>query len=317
MSLHGYNVCLLDILGFSKRIKDPNGLEKIKDVYLKLMDSVSSMHAKYDKLISSGFFECAYWSKDYITSKIKICVLYKINALYGSDTILIWSNRTWKRYEDAGCPEDIHLPSKWSSYPTPCDPFIQVCNELICRSLELGLPLRGALSTGDCYFDFDKHIYIGKPIVEASELEKLQRIIGASFCNSFEEQIIPKRFFCNMDDYIKKEFDGEKIDPSKYTRQNVLNWPRYWKETRGSDALEVIENIDFGEHDDIKKNTIRLIEKSQSQNHLFTNEEDVEIANVYKDYFNNCGLNLRLSYDGKDWDIADIDSLNKYVRDKK
>lgn len=318
MSMHGYNVCLLDILGFSKRIKEPNGLEKIKDVYLKLMESVSSMHEEYDKQLSSGIFESAYWSKDLITSKPKICVLYKINALYGSDTILIWSNRTWKNHEDAGCPVDVHLPIKWSSYPKPCDPFIEICNEVICRSIELGLPLRGALSTGECYFDFDKHIYIGKPIVEASELEKLQRIIGASFCNSFEEQIIPKRFYFTMDKYIKGVFNGNVIDPSIYTNQNVLDWPRYWRKTRKADLKDAIDLINFGEQQDIKDNTLRMIDESEKFYEKYISYEESEILHVYKEYFNfNSGLPIRKFLNGKDWEIADIDYINTTIRGVK
>lgn len=308
MISHGYNICFLDILGFSDKIKIEGGLEIIKEKYIKLTDAITSINEKYKEVISKGIFEGSYWSHS------DIAVFYKINVIYGSDTIIIWADRTWENAKKISDPEKVHPASKWEVFPKVCDPFLAICNEIICKSIELDLPLRGALSTGEGYFDFDKYIFIGKPIVEASELEKLQNIIGASFCLSFEDQIIPERFSLQFDNYLKTTYKGFAINPNDYTNQNLLDWPRHWRNTRSEDILAAMSKLDFGTRNDIKKNTIKFIRKSYDNRNNLISSEETKIANVYKDIYNLCGLPLRLEWKHDHWDIGDFDELSSYVR---
>lgn len=199
---YGYNVCFLDILGFSDKISKEGGLEEIKAKYLKLTEIINSINEKYKDILSTGFGE-----NSYATIDNNVGVFYKTNILYGSDSIVIWADRTWEPAKKIESKEKVHFATPWIGFPKPCDPFIDICNEIICASIELDLPLRGALSSGNAHFDFDKYIFIGKPIVESVQLEKIQDIIGATFCKSFEEQIIPKRFYLPFDNYLKKEYD--------------------------------------------------------------------------------------------------------------
>jgi hypothetical protein len=295
---YGYNVCFLDILGFSNKISKEGGLEEIKDKYLKLTEVVRNINENYNDILSSGFGE-----NSYATADGDVGVFYRTNLIYGSDSIIIWADRTWKPAKKVESPDKVHFATKWLGFPKPCDPFIDICNEIICKSIELDLPLRGALSTGNAYFDFEKYIFIGKPIAEAAQLEKIQNIIGASFCKSFEEQIIPKRFMLSFDDYLKVEEKGcEKLTneikkANAITNQNLLDWPRHWRKTRDKDISDVLEEIDFGPRKDIKDNTLRFIEESKKYKDKYLTKEETNIKNVYSEAYENCGLPIRLIKD--------------------
>lgn len=292
---YGYNVCFLDILGFSNKISKESGLDEIKTKYLKLTEIINSINEKYQDILSAGFGESSYATIDN-----NVGLFYKTNILYGSDSIVIWADRTWEAAKQIESIEKVHFAAKWIGFPKPCDPFIDICNEIICASIELDLPLRGALSTGNAYFDFDKYIFIGKPIVESVQLEKIQNIIGATFCKSFEEQIIPKRFFMTFDKYLKEEdekcekLNTEILKAKSNTNMNLLDWPRHWRNTRTENLIKAIERVDFGPRPDIKRNTLRFIEKSAELNELFISKEETNIKDVYREAYANCGLPIRL-----------------------
>lgn len=307
MNNHGYNVCFLDILGFSKKISQDGGLEMIKDKYLQLAESIRLINDRYNEVISKGINEGSYWDESG-----DIGVFYKVNVLYGSDSIVIWSDRTWENFKKIEDISTIHPASKWESFPKVCDPFIQVCNEIICKSIELDLPLRGALSLGDAYFDFDKYIFIGKPIVEAAYLEGLQNLVGASFCLSFDNQIIPKKFYLNFDNYTKLEYKGTKIIIGDYTNQNVLDWPRHWRETRKDDLITAIEKLDFDSRVDIQENTLRFIKESETYKDKFISKSESSIQCVYDEYYSTCGLPIRLMWKHDHWTIGDFKTLNTF-----
>jgi hypothetical protein len=292
---YGFNVCFLDILGFSNKISKEGGLMEIKEKYLKLTDIVTSINERYKDIISTGFGE-----NSYATSDGNIGVFYKTNIIYGSDSIIIWADRTWEPAKKIENPEKVHFAAKWIGFPKPCDPFIDICNEIICTSIELDLLLRGAISTGDAYFDFDKYIFIGKPIVEATQLEKVQNIVGATFCKSFEKQIIPKRFLLPFDNYLKQEDEKcekqyrEILKAKSNTNMNLLDWPRHWRSTRTENLTNTIEEIDFGPGIDIKANTLRFIEKSSEFTEKYISKEETNIKSVYSEAYLDCGLPIRL-----------------------
>ncbi|MDD4994107.1 MAG: hypothetical protein PHR83_17955 [Paludibacter sp.] len=292
---YGYNVCFLDILGFSNKISKEGGLIEIKEKYIKLTEIVIAINEKYKDILSTGFGENSYATLD-----DNVGVFYKTNIIYGSDSIVIWADRTWEPAKKIESIEKVHFAAKWIGFPKPCDPFIDICNEIICASIELDLPLRGALSSGNAYFDFDKYIFIGKPIVEATQLEKIQDIVGATFCKSFEEQIIPKRFFLTFDNYLKvedencKKLNKEIIKAKSNTNMNLLDWPRHWRNTRTKNLIETIEKIDFGTRVDIKANTLRFIEKSTELQDMYLSKEETNIKDVYSEAYANCGLSIRL-----------------------
>ena len=63
------------------------------------------------------------------------------------------------------------------SKPVPLVEFWNTCAELLCRSIEFDLPIRGAVSTGDAIFDTENKVYLGEPIVDTARLENKQQAI--------------------------------------------------------------------------------------------------------------------------------------------
>lgn len=284
-NIHGYNFCFLDILGFRNKITKENGLEEIKYKYLKLIEKVKTINDRYNGLYKiPGIYESVYWEGG--KREKEVMIFDKINTIYGSDSILIWTKRTWEEYEYRNDSKNIHIADKWIAHPRPCDNFLNICNEIICTSIELELPLRGAITIGEGYFDDKEHIYLGKPIVEAYEFEGKQHIVGASFCESFKNQIIPKRYSLEFYNYLKG--DGAILK-----RGNLLDWPRHWRKTRpDKDLKEAIHKIDFdGDPNKLdgvsikKLNTIRFIEESEKFKDKFISKEETSIIQVYKEYY--------------------------------
>lgn len=293
MSYHGYNVCFLDILGFKNMICQDNGLELIKDKYIKLTEKVNSINERYEYIELHGHFkESPYWYINETNNEPDLFIFSKVNLLYGSDSIIIWADRTWADFEKLEDKSTVFFATQWMKHPKICDYFIDICNEIICYALELELPLRGALSMGDGFFNFDKHIFIGKPIVEAVELEKEQNIIGASFCNSFEKQIIPNRYTIEYNECLKK---NSKKNLDNYTKGNLLDWPRHWRDTRKTNPKLIIEKLDFNGHDDKKNNTLKFIDKSYKYKDMYVSFEETSILYVYKYFYDrSCEFPLRL-----------------------
>lgn len=309
---HGYNVCFLDILGFSNKICSEGGLDLIKNAYLNLTKTISGINGRYEEVTGKGIIEGAYWSSSQNGTKNDVGIFYPSFLLYGSDSIIIWSNRTWEMTEKLGDNGLKHPANKWMLGPKPCDPFLTICNEIICKSIELGLPLRGAISTGEGYFDFNNHIFIGKPIVEAVKLEPYQHIIGASFCRSFENQIIPTHFKLQFDNYLKNEVCKRQLDPNSFPSETLLDWPRHWLKTRETNIVEVIKKIDFGDELLKQQNTIRFIEKSQYR--YISNPEEKGILENYSGYYDmTIGLPIRMQLKNGNWVVGDFSELNNYI----
>ena len=49
---------------------------------------------------------------------------------------------------------------------------MQMCIDLFCYGLELGIPLRGGLDVGDAHMDKTKNTYLGPALIDAAEAEK-------------------------------------------------------------------------------------------------------------------------------------------------
>lgn len=274
---HGYLVGLFDILGFERKLASV-GLAKMLAHYEALIESV-----KYRKeherrvFIDMNFKESPYWS-----AEGDVSIFSKTHGAYASDSMLLWANRTWPEAR-AKSTEDFKRLSKdpasgWQYHPIPCDNFLEVCNELVCHGLEVGLPLRGAVSMGEAVLDQDRNIFLGQPIVDAARLEHGQRFIGASLCKRFEEQTIPRRFLIHFEKHLKEECKNE-------SGGFVLDWPRHWRRTRTKNLVRIIEamNVDR-RYAPYYENTLDLIAASASFSGQFESLEDTSIRSIYKEF---------------------------------
>lgn len=248
---HEYMVGLFDILGFESRLNNL-GLSGMLEKYELLIDVANSNNAKHDR-IKEMKMHGAFWTMDG-EAKAKPFISYEIRAAYASDSILVWAKRA---LGGAGMIKD----GKLCHPPVPCDDFLYVCNELICRSLEIGLPLRGAVSMGEAYINEERNIYLGSPLVDVARLEKRQVFIGASPCVSFLKQPVLSPFLLPYKSHLKPLKNNEK----ELTFGTVLDWPRYWRATRKTDVAEIVRQLntdsDFSPY---YENTLKLIDFSNS-----------------------------------------------------
>lgn len=285
-SYYGYFVGLFDILGFEERFKN-SGLAKMLNYYEALIGGVERRNNQMNHIFGDlGFDEAPYWC-----ANAEIAILSKTQGAYASDSILLWGNRTWPEARNKDIQDfkqQINkLDNGWQFHPIPCENFLNDCNELICSSLEVGLPLRGALSVGQAVLDKERNIYLGLPIIEAARLEKIQKFIGVSFCEAFMEQFIPKRFLLNFDKHLESNSQGGHF---------VLDWPRHWRKTRSTNLDKVISGLNKdSRYKSYYKNTFDLIAHSNKFSEQFESHMDTSIRVLYQEFsFSNNELSIQV-----------------------
>lgn len=274
---HGYSVALFDILGFEQRLAR-FGLAEMLARYERLIDAVDYRKEQVERVFGDiGMDEAPHW-----LNNGDVFLFTKTHGAYASDSILLWADRTWPEARNASEDEFERLaenPSDgWMYQPIPCDDFLDVCNDLMCRGLEVGLPLRGAVAVGDAALIPDRNVFIGQPIVDAARLENGQQFIGTSFCKSAVNQIVPARYSLPFDRHIK---DSHKILWGGAT----LDWPRHWRRTRKVDLSTVVAalNVD-SKYGSYYENTLDFIAYSQQFSNAFESAEEVSIRSNYAQF---------------------------------
>lgn len=258
---HTYNIALFDVLGFSDLLKS-EGLDSIVQRYGQLTGEVQRQNAAYEEYYGVGFDTSAYW-----TAEGDIVTPQPCEAAYASDSFVVWSHayfpaaRPLSQNERSAFAQDPK--SGWKYSPVPCDQFLTMCCELMCKSVECGLPLRGAIAMGQAVMDRNSGCYLGEPIVEAALLEKAQAALGLSLCSSFMQQHVPARFTRVYDRHIKSG-----AHPSWSGR--ALAWDKHWRRTRRNDCRLSIERLAKGSGAAFHyySNTLRMIDSSMQDDQL-------------------------------------------------
>jgi hypothetical protein len=272
---HTYFLALFDVLGFENRFQQL-GLTEMARRYETLIDGVDQQNRRFAEVFGVfDFKESAYWS-----AEGEIAILHRLWGAYASDSILVWAHSAWPEARGK-TPDELEELAKnptegWCYETIPCELFLRGCSELICRSIEVGLPLRGALAMGTAILDEARGVYLGAPLIEAARLERDQTIIGASLCESFMRQTIPRRFQLPVDTHLKPNHSGTFGGA-------ILDWPRHWRRTRTDDARRHV--VDLSEDAGSKKlyyeNTLQLLDLSHQQRGAFESPEDVLIRSLY------------------------------------
>lgn len=270
-----YFLALFDVLGFRNKF-DALGLSGIADRYDLLICGVDRHNEHNAEVFGDGDFkESAYW-----TAEGGVVIFTKVFGAYASDSILIWAHSAWPEARDKTNEQRSELakdPARgWMFQTIPCDPFLTVCNELICHSIEVGLPLRGALSMGPAILDESRRVFLGAPLIEAATLERGQRMIGASLCPSLTGQTIPARFRLPFDGHMKAGY-GDAYSGM------ALDWPRHWRKTRtGGARLQVRElSQNAGDAAVYYENTLQFIDFSNQHRDMHEAPTDVSVRRAY------------------------------------
>lgn len=285
-----FALCFFDVLGFTNRFSEL-GLGGMLQRYLRLTNIVDARNAHMLRLFQAmEFSESAYW-----TAEGDAFIFSRIFGSYVSDSLLLWSNAN---FPEARYPAALNLTSEehlqrvsepaegWKYHIIPCDNLLDVCNEVLCHSLEIGLPLRGGLALGEAVLHIDKGIFLGQPLIDAARMEAAQLLIGASFTSSFMRQIVPPRYVVPFNTHLKSTCEGLFAD-------HVLDWPRHWRATRSEDLRKVVQSLNTTPSASMYyENTLQLIEASEARANFFSSPEETSIRRAYPQ-FSSDGIELR------------------------
>lgn len=196
--------CFLDVLGFSNLLRDMS-LEIVYSTYKVLIESAG--HQEHNGLVFSEGAGHPYFAMESLESS------------YFSDTLVFWC-----RYGPR------HLQSLAFSMM-----------EVLCMSVEIELPLRGAISVGEAILDKGKGHFVGKPIVSAADAEKVQRWIGITLSKEFRDppfnQGFSAAFFRPYERHLKAG-GLAAVTPL------VLGYPGHWGSTRRASLNCSIARLD-------------------------------------------------------------------------
>lgn len=98
-----------------------------------------------------------------------------IRKLLFSDTIFLWS--------DEVAEDGIRRESRLNS-------FITTVGQIILKGLVLGIPLRVGLAYGEVFVDSRKLVVVGRPVVDAHNVEKSRDWIGGLCTTAFQSRHI-------------------------------------------------------------------------------------------------------------------------------
>lgn len=287
---HGYIVALFDILGFEQRFRE-RGLQGMYRAYSSLIEDIDARNEHMARLFGDmEFSEAPYW-----TAEGDVFVFNRIHGAYASDSMLLWTDRTWEEARVMSTRQlaaiSLDRASSWLAYPVPVDRFLDACKELTCRAIEVGLPLRGAIAVGPAVLDETRRIFLGQPLIDVARMEKAQRFVGASLCRSLTGLPfpIPRRYVVDFHEHLKA--DRSQSEWGGY----VLDWPRHWRRTRNTDVRQYISamNTDpaYATYYEV---TLRFIDASASMAALHEAEDEGSVRSQYPEFSReNTALALR------------------------
>ncbi len=273
----GYLVALFDVLGFEEKLRR-HGLDGIATAYEALIANIERRNEQMERVFGPmGFTEAPYW-----TSEGDVFIFNKVHGAFASDSLLVWSHRTWPDARAKSVEELRELSASgangWMAQPIPGDNFLDACSDLICHSLEIGLPVRGALAAGSAIFDDERRVFLGQPIVDVARLERTQVCISAAMCKSIATQHIPHRYLLRYSEHLKSPA------PNDYSGLN-LDWPRHWRKTRRIDARAVVSALNVDpKYSAYYENTLRFIDFSNSLAQQHETESDISVRAQYPQF---------------------------------
>jgi hypothetical protein len=202
---HRKFVAFFDVLGFES-LYQTIGLVEIEKKYNQLIEVVNSLNK-----------EAGLRFANVGDRRALIAMSIPIEYAYFSDTLLFWVDGS-------------KLPNQ--------DPLTDLIEEIMCKSIEIALPLRGSLNAEETLFDKEKNIYLGQSLISGARAESAQSWIGVTLSNSFltsgapfyPDRILP------YNKHIKQGKENLVID-------FVIDFPKHWRKTRTTDLKTEINKL--------------------------------------------------------------------------
>jgi hypothetical protein len=203
-----YILLLLDVLGFEGLLR-ARGLQTTRDLYDELIQFVRQQDGGVSVVPIPDEGGVVHPAVGWLT----------VDQCYFSDTLMFWTPFS-------------HL-SVWG--------FLEMSGEIVCRCLELGFPVRGAIAVGSAVLDKNTGVYLGEPLVEAARVERAGRWIGVSLGPSFSAPPYNRNLPLNS---VLAYRGHQKVLDDPLITGLVLDWPRVWRSSRTSDLLATLKSYD-------------------------------------------------------------------------
>lgn len=218
----GYNryVAHFDMLGFKSAI-----VRNLDEAW----GALSDLRASMDKILNMAIGELS--SNKIISDRIKAYIF--------SDSILIFT---------------------FSNQPEDLMAILILTSQLFSDSLASCVPLRGGISFGEFRFNCDKHLFCGKPFVQAYQIAERTQWSGIVVHDS-----VANKYFNES----SSPTSGEKpilvqwnvpIKPSGQKKHWVINWPHIFKDSFNKPApitteefYQAFESL-FGPYNELEEN---------------------------------------------------------------
>lgn len=203
-------VALFDVLGFEAAYQRL-GIEKLYALYKELIDRII-LRPSIDSF-GSGQQLGSVMSLKYFR--------LWVGFHYFSDTILLW------------CP----------ATPDNFSPFLTRCSDLFIEALNVGLPLRGAISIGEANFSKHAGVFVGQPLIDCARLERSQNWLGialSSSCSGILEHV-DSDLILPYTPPIKPS--GDASTQSVSHAGAVLDWPRRARGITGANITLTIDAL--------------------------------------------------------------------------
>lgn len=258
-------VAFFDILGTSQLLKTGE-FNKVYDYYSDMIKLCSDSHTPIAiRNLLFGKKELFSDSNSVMVNLVDFdtpyyIVNYDLRHAFFSDTFLLWIKR-----------DPLLNPLIGG--------FLEKCSIVFCKALKRGIPLRGTISIGTSIMDEEKHIFLGKPLVEAAKAEPHQRWLGIAIGKSIVDSIDQ---FHPMDmEYLLPFYNHLKYDSDPLLSDFVLDWFAYWNKNESTDVKEIIESMNTETaFDNYYKNTLSYVMASKQRYHIWN--EYMICQDVYK-----------------------------------
>lgn len=208
-----YLLAYFDVLGFEDLLTKV-GLAEVQKRYLSLLDQTLRPQSQERQ-----------WSraKSIIQNHVVPAMMWlPMHAAHFSDSLLLW----------------VHY------HPGHVEEFLNRCARVFCKALDLGVPLRGAITVGDSVLDRASNIFLGEPLVEAARLESKQDWVGVALGSSFKNESlhipIPPS---NIRIYTPPLKNGG----AEIFGDLVLDWPRTWWNEYSASAIDKLNALSGSE----------------------------------------------------------------------
>lgn len=233
-------LAVFDILRFSDRVLD---------------SSLSEVTETYNLLRERTIKRYELWSFDLLpVDEMRVPAILRLDvaSVVFSDSVFAW------------------IPMKRGF----ANPFIKWCCDFICEGLAMELPIRGAIAAGNAILDQQTGTYLGKPILEAHELEANQDWLGLAF--SYQATWPP--LIADISPKLLMEY---QIPVKKGETTRICpDWPRVWRDYHGECSSKKLRSLAEVQPEKFKKyylNAAAFAEHSEKHANWF-NEEQPEDA---------------------------------------